>query len=140
MQNFVQPVNVEALRRAAEAIVGPQVTDTILRTYQAIDQAMFAGYQLGQEDATESVDERLDDAFDAGYAAAEQDYELDASDAEADDAQGNLFDYAYDEGYVSGVADARARPTIADRNVQDIINDGAEEHYEALAEAVQDEA
>jgi acyl-CoA reductase-like NAD-dependent aldehyde dehydrogenase len=42
MKNFVQPVNVEALKTATEAVVGQEVTDTIVRVYKAIDQAMFA--------------------------------------------------------------------------------------------------
>ncbi|WP_316235035.1 MULTISPECIES: hypothetical protein [unclassified Bradyrhizobium] len=132
MQNFVQPVNVEALKNAMEAAVGPEVTDTIIRVYKAIDQAMFAGYTMGQQDAMENIDERLDRAFDTGFAEGM------AADDEIDDEESpqssTMFDHAYDEGYVSGVADARARPEVADRNVQDIINDGAAEHYDELAQ------
>jgi hypothetical protein len=41
---------------------------------------------------------------------------------------------AYDDGYLHGVQDARANPALADENVQDIINDRADEHFEALDE------
>jgi hypothetical protein len=126
MKNFVRPVNEPALMQAAVAVVGQEATDAIVRVYKAIDGAMFGAYQLGHEDAMESVDERLDEAFDTGFAEG-----LEAA-AEADDSEDDkgTFDHAYDEGYVSGVADARARPAVADQNVQDIINDGAAEHYE----------
>jgi hypothetical protein len=39
---------------------------------------------------------------------------------------------AYDEGYVNGVSDARARPALADENIQDIINEQAGEYFDAL--------
>lgn len=129
MQNFVRPVNEIALLQAATAVVGQEATDAIVRVYKAIDQAMFAGYQMGQEDTMESVDERLDAAFDTGFnEGLEADDEID----DEEDTGNTMFDHAYDEGYVSGVADARSRPAVADQNVQDIINDGASEHYAAL--------
>jgi DNA polymerase-1 len=39
---------------------------------------------------------------------------------------------AYDEGYLNGVSDARARPALADENVQDIINEQAGEYFDEL--------
>jgi hypothetical protein len=45
-------------------------------------------------------------------------------------------DAAWDQGYLQGVGDARARPAKADSFVQDIIADGAAAYYDAAEEAV----
>lgn len=114
---FLENVNTLALVRASEAIVGPQVTAGIGQLYRIIDQAMKDGYELGTIDAQQGVEERLDAAFDAGFdsghAFGYSDGYLEASGPEG---------RAYDEGYLDGVQDARARPAVADDNVQDIIN------------------
>jgi hypothetical protein len=90
---MVQEVNVLALRRSLEAVVGPDQTRVIEGVYQLIDRAMKDGYDLGFEDGQVDKDNQLDAAFDNGF----------------------------DEGYLEGVADARVRPATADKNVREIL-------------------
>jgi hypothetical protein len=111
---MLQEVNVEALGRAAEALVGPQATAAIFAVYKLIDQAMFDGYTLGRIDAERNVEERLDAAFDNGF---EEGF------AEGYFTTEESISSKWDEGYLEGVGDARARPAIADETVADIISD-----------------
>jgi hypothetical protein len=45
------------------------------------------------------------------------------------------IDESFDDGYLEGVDDARRRPAFADSHVQDILNDRADEAFEALGDA-----
>jgi hypothetical protein len=92
---MVQEVNVLALRRSLEAVVGPDQTRVIEGVYQLIDRAMKDGYDLGRSDAEQDQDNKLDAAFDNGF----------------------------DEGYLAGVGDARVRPEMADQTVREILFD-----------------
>ena len=114
---MLQTVNVTALEKAAVAIVGTQAFAVITSLYQMLDQAIKDGYELGRIDAEQNVEERLDAAFDNGF---EQGSEF-LADAEANEQQ------AYDEGYLEGVSDARARPDVADDTVAAIISDLTQE-------------
>ena len=70
-----------------------------------------------QAQAIEELYVLLDDAQRKGYEAGRAD-EAGVSEAERD--------YAWDQGYLQGVGDARANPGKADNIVQDIIFDQAE--------------
>lgn len=107
-------VNVAALQTAAEALVGPQVTNGIMQLYQFIDRAMKDGYELGMLDAEKNIEDRISAAFDNGF---EHGY----ADAQ-DNSEEVVCARSWDEGYLEGVGDARARPVIADSTVVDIIN------------------
>lgn len=111
---FLETVNTRALVKASEALVGPQVTGGILRLYQIIDQSMRDGYDLGKLDAEKNVEERIDRAFDNGFSNG---YENGQAHGDPE-REGR----SYDEGYLDGVGDARARPALADTNVTEIIN------------------
>src|SRR5262245_50625665 len=131
MKNFVRPVNEIALLRAAEAVVGKEVTDTIVRVYRAIDGAMFEGHQMGLEDAEVGIDERLDAAFDNGFDEGEQfgrnEHALEAAVETLEEAEDG-----YDAGYLDGVRDARLHPADADNRVQEIINEQAGDYFDQL--------
>src|ERR1700683_3709380 len=64
---MLQVVNVDALSRAADAIVGPEVSKLIAGLYQIIDRAMKDGYELGKYEAEQNVEAALDVAFDNGF-------------------------------------------------------------------------
>jgi hypothetical protein len=64
---ITQEVNVMALAQAAEIVVGQEQASAIAKLYRVIDDAMFAGYELGREDAQAGVEEKINAAFDNGY-------------------------------------------------------------------------
>jgi hypothetical protein len=146
-----QTMNIDALKRTVDLMLGQQATEAVAVTYKAIEAAMQAayneghldGYELGKSytkelaeiDAEEKVEKRIDAAFDNGFmmgqAQAEERYP-DQHDAgvrdatvEANTAWANGYlegiNEGYDEGYLAGVQDARARPAIADETVEQII-------------------
>lgn len=112
---MLQVVNVEALDRAAVAIVGRETTTTILALYKLLDQAMHDGYALGKYEAEQNVEERLDAAFDNGY-------EHGSIEGRAE-GHGEGQVEGWDDGYLEGVQDARAHPELADAIVADIISE-----------------
>jgi hypothetical protein len=87
-----------------------------------IDQAQQAAYELGVLKGQENLEAACDASFDNGWEAAG------LVEAETKGTQ------AWEDGYLDGVQDARANPTLADVMVQDIINDRADEFYEAIDE------
>lgn len=95
---MVQEVNVLALRRSLEAVVGDNQTRVIEGVYQLIDRAMKDGYDLGRADDEQGREFKLDASFDNGF----------------------------DEGYLAGVGDARARPEMADQTVEEILAEKAQ--------------
>jgi hypothetical protein len=104
---MIQEINALALAKAAEFVVGEEKALEIGRIYRIIDDAMFAGYELGTADALQVLQKQTDDAFDAGFDEG----------AEQGHTEG------YDSGYLNGVGDARARPSVADSNVREIIGE-----------------
>lgn len=132
-------INIDALQRATDYVVGPDGTATVAKTYHAFHAAMQAAFEegraLGRAEAEQDVEDRLDTAFDEGFEQGSAFQEL---EDEADAAQ--AADECYEDGYLDGVADARARPGIADTNVAGILWDRAGDAFDALDELVQDEA
>lgn len=116
---FTQEVNVEAMYRATELMFGEQASLILAKLADVIDKAMVDGYAAGLADGQENLEAACDASFDAGWEAA----------GIADEAQSAE---AYDDGYLSGVQDARANPALADEVVQDIINSRAEEFFDAM--------
>jgi hypothetical protein len=113
-----QEMNIDALKRTLDLMLGPQGSEVVAIAYQGVAAAMQAayneGYLTGEENGIDLA---------TGWAREGAEEALEAASHEGFD-QGH--DHGYDEGYVNGVADARARPAIADETVQDIINDAAE--------------
>lgn len=129
MKDLIIPVNNEALSRALLMVVGEQNTKVIVEAYRLIDAAMVFGYEKSQNEeadkrktqaeeyvsALERADKRVasgsfNEGYDAGY--------KDANEACTE----------YDDGYVDGVADARAFPQFADEQVALLC--AGEEYYE----------
>lgn len=104
---MIQQINALALAQAAEFVVGEEKALEIGRIYRIIDDAMFAGYELGKADALQVLQHQTDEAFDNGFEEG----------AEQGHTEG------YDSGYLEGVSDARARPATADANVSVIIGE-----------------
>ena len=115
MKDLITPVNVDALSRAQIAVVGEENTKLIIELYGMIDKAMVFGYEKGLAEGAEIRAEMADE-----YVAAlqrqddsRQEYADDAFERGRAQAEGEL----YDDGYVDGVADARAFPGFADEQV-----------------------
>jgi hypothetical protein len=123
---LIQEMNLDAMKRTLDLMVGPKGTELIALAYKAVNEAMqsaynegFAGgqqsgfdaaYEVAKIDVEVDVEERLDNAFDEGFMHGMAQAEEDA-----------------DQSYIDGVADARARPAVADENVQEIIGVMAQE-------------
>jgi hypothetical protein len=105
-------INEQAMIDAATAIVGAEATNAIIRLYQLLDKAMYDGFELGQLEAQKDVEAQVDEAWDHGYDTGEAD-SLAEGQEKAEDA------------YVDGVADARARPELADAVIEQIIAERA---------------
>lgn len=124
-------INVEALKRTTDFIVGPEGTAVIAKTYHVIAAAMQnafnEGHLAGRAEAEENVEERLDNAFDEGF---EQGASFQQLEDEEDTTQ--TADECFDDGYLEGVDDARRYPGLADATVQAIINERAHAYFEAL--------
>lgn len=139
-------INGDALRRALILMVGTTGDEVVEKTYEAFNAAQEAAFTQGVlkgidaardaaiEQANRNVEERLDAAFDNGYMHGHADAEEDADATISLIKDTATYDYntAYDDGYVSGVDDARRRPTAADENIQAIINASAAEAFEAM--------
>jgi hypothetical protein len=129
---FTQEVNVEAMYRATELMFGPQASIILAKLADVIDKAMVDGYEQGLLDGQEKFEAACDAAFDAGWQNAEEQSNTEAAvDIMAAHSEG------YDDGYLHGVQDARANPTLADAVVQDIINVRAEYHFEAIEDVLE---
>jgi hypothetical protein len=102
---MIQNVNVIALAQAAAMVVGEEKAQAIALMYRVLDDAMFAGYELGRMDGQQGADEATDTAFDMGY---ESGVEVGHGDG-------------YDSGYTDGVRDARRDPSMADATVASIV-------------------
>ena len=114
---MIQQINALALAQAAEFVVGEEKALEIGRIYRIIDDAMFAGYELGKADALQVLQKQTDEAFDTGYEEGEE----------------AAYDAGYDDGYLNGVGDARARPEAADANVSAVLSEemqDAEDQYD----------
>jgi hypothetical protein len=97
----ITATNETALMQAAEAIVGPEAAIAIIKLYQLIDKAMHDGYTLGLSDGEQDLQHATAEAFDNG------------------------LETGWDDGYMSGVDDARRNPTKADNTIVEIISDAA---------------
>lgn len=97
----ISTINETLLIRAATALVGQPVTDAIIALYLVLDKTSKEGYDLGKSIAEDGVEAAINEAWDHGFETGE---------AEADDA------------YIEGVADARARPAVADENIAYIMS------------------
>jgi flagellar biosynthesis/type III secretory pathway protein FliH len=102
---MIQEINAIALATAAEAVVGQDKALEIAKLYRLLDDAMFAGFELGKAEAQKEVDQKISDGFDTGYECGEE----------------AGHDAGYDDGYLDGVRDVRANPAIADFAVANII-------------------
>jgi hypothetical protein len=114
---ILNTVNSTALGLAADLVVGRKAAEAIAAAYKVIDQAQRDAYDLGLQQGQKQQDEALSSAFDNGWDEAVEYYSLTEADIER----------AGDEGYIQGVADARARPSVADDNVVTIINELTQE-------------
>jgi hypothetical protein len=132
MKDFIIPVNNEALSRALVAVAGEDTAKLIVQAYQAIDQAMVFGYERGLAAAAlaskEEKDAAMSGSYDAGYDTGLRDghEEMEQRGFDANDQE------AYEDGYVAGVSDARARPQVADEEMERLC--AAEGFYETFDE------
>lgn len=127
MKDLIIPVNNEALARALIAVAGEEQTKLIVTAYGLIDQAMVFGYEKSQAEEADKRKKMAEDyvaalersrgfdeapVFKAGYDAGFSDADIDVGEQHRADQQ-----ESYDDGYVDGVADARAFPDFADDQV-----------------------
>jgi hypothetical protein len=124
-------LNIDAMKRATDFIVGSEGTAVIAGTYHAIAAAMQAayneGYQEGRASEAEANEERLDNAFDEGF---EQGAAFQSLEDEEDTNQ--TAAECFDDGYLEGVGDTLSRPFFASNEVQRILNARAADYFEAL--------
>jgi len=113
-----QNVNVVALERATDILVGPQVREMITNLYQVIDQAMYQGHQMAQQDIQVKLDEAFRDGVEDGRTIGYADALFECND--------------WNDGYLAGVRDARAQPAIADETVEAIMAEQAQDAAEDL--------
>jgi hypothetical protein len=115
--------------RATALMFGDQAAMILAKLADTIDQAQQAAYELGLQKGQENLEAACDASFDSGW----QFGEAEGTGAGLADVDAQASE-AYDEGYLDGVDHARRRPDLADEMVQDIINDRADEFFEALDE------
>jgi hypothetical protein len=149
MQQYIIPVNNEALSRAINGLYGDNAAEAVGKAYGVIDGAMQLAFEAGRlEEATKVLAERAEEAvkinadietarqhgFMAGHAHSE-DYDTkeafsdgyDAGFADGEefmkthDAKRELQD-SFDDGYLEGVHDARVNPEEADDYVTYLCN------------------
>ncbi|MGY3589330.1 hypothetical protein [Bradyrhizobium sp. USDA 4350] len=140
-----QNMNIDALAHATQLLVGADATVVIAKTYHAFNIAMQTSFEQGRkagyELANEDVEDRLDNAFDEGFEQGSAFQKLEDAIALAalqDDAE-QAIEETFDDGYLEGVSDARRLPKFADDTVQRIINDRADEAFEALEDLTADD-
>jgi hypothetical protein len=130
---FTQEVNVEAMYRATTLLFGDQASMILAKLADVIDKAMVDGYELGLQEGRAGLEAACDASFDAGWQFGEAEGALEAAAGDEEEQA-----EAYDDGYLQGVQDARANPTLADETVQEIISLRAEEHFEAVIDIESD--
>jgi hypothetical protein len=167
MQQFIVPVNNEALSRALVAVSGQENAELILKAYKAIEEAMTFGYQQGTADAKADKESRAsevlqeavqkhDAIYNEGYnngladtrgqfdAIASKSYDegYDAGREFSETWKRDEQALFYDDGYVDGVSDARMCPEEADRYVAQLCaeDEDEDEAWDALDEAFEAEA
>jgi hypothetical protein len=138
-----QTMNSDALHRSALLMLGADGAEALAKTYQAFSNAMQAAYNQGHlagvMDENDRAEGLIDDAFDEGFEQGTKFAQLEAAVDEDDTLQ--AIDESFDDGYLEGVDDARRIPAFADDRVQAILNDRADEAFEALgALAVENDA
>ena len=91
----------DKLTRAADAMISAALEQTVPPAWRAMVQTAYrAGYEFGREEAETEANIAAAVDFDAGW---DKGYEAGRDEA--------------DSAYVQGVADARARPAVADEKV-----------------------
>ena len=104
-------------------------TGTLRNAFAIVEEAIRHGYEMGKQDGLENLEATCDASFDRGFEYGKTEGALE-SEVGIEDAMSDSFD----DGYLDGVSDARRFPDFASETVQDIINDRAAEHFEALGE------
>ncbi|WP_368508122.1 hypothetical protein [Bradyrhizobium lupini] len=128
-------INIDALKRATDFVVGADGTAVVANTYHMIAAAMQAAYNEGfvegRAEAEQDVEERLDNAFDEGFeqGAAFQELE-DEFDTEITAKE------CWEDGFLEAVEESQRNPIEADRRAQVIIAERAADYFEALEEAL----
>lgn len=64
---MIQNVNVIALAQAAALVVGEEKAQTIAQMYRVIDDAMYAGYDMGLQDGQAKNEAAFDNGYENGY-------------------------------------------------------------------------
>jgi hypothetical protein len=131
---FTQEVNVDAMYRATTLLFGDQAALILAKLADTIDRAQQDAFAAGLAEGQENLHVAADAAFDAGYAEGYAWGSAEGVMQAIDEGDAVDSEALYDDGYLDGVRDARANPALADETVQDIINDRADEHFEALAD------
>jgi hypothetical protein len=121
MNEYIVPVNNEALSRALVAVAGEEQAAQIIKAYQAIDAAMAFGHAQGIKAAPPKDEET---SFKAGYDAGFKEASIGFQ----------LYNEAYDDGYVDGVSDARSNPSYADEVVADLCSEDEVDDYDHQAD------
>lgn len=125
------PVNGEALKRAMEAVSGPEVATLTLKAYAAIDQAMHYGFLRGEAGYNTKTAADLKTALDHAASAYNEGFSEGVNAGRNEGAAEHQE--SYDNGYMDGVEDARVDPEEADDYIAylcslDVIDDFDDEY------------
>jgi hypothetical protein len=133
MQQYIVPINNEALSRAIKALHGEPALQAIYQAYAAIDEAMKFGWEAGRlDEATKVLAERATEtqlrqeaepkvpSFTPEEQAKAQSYGYGYDDGY--DAASATNQDSFDDGYCEGVDDARRDPEAADEYIDFLVN------------------
>lgn len=113
MQQFIVPVNNEALARAVNGVFGDGAAEAVFKAYKTIDEAMVFGFQAGRMDeATKVLAER-----------EKENEELARTLDIVTKSHEEETQQAFDDGYIGGVTDARVDPEEADAYIEFLMQD-----------------
>jgi hypothetical protein len=137
MQNFIIPVNNEALSRALVAVAGEETAALICKAYKVIDEAMQFGHAQGTAEAegrakvqAEDIAMKQASVFTPEEGSERKSYGIGWDDGYEEgfadgtkDARSTYVDQeSFDEGYAEGVHDARVRPEVADEYLAGLVD------------------
>lgn len=131
-----QEMNIDALKRTIDLCVGPQGSEIVAMVYHAVSAAMQAGYNEGHLAGSTEVNEASEIlqgiAFNEGYDFGHARGEMEAYVEGANDGYDDGFIDGADEGFLDGVQTARAHPDVADKVIEGIMADQAQDVLDTM--------
>lgn len=121
-----EQLNIDALKRATDAVLGPKGTETLSALYFVINAAMTAAHQDGYRQGFQTAEVQI---MDEAHEAVKQAYDMGQG-------VGYLGGYAEgcDDGYMAGVEEQKTMPEEAARTVEEIQADLMQDALDAQFE------